>query len=61
MELKGYKNGGDRQAQCQTGTLLSLDEIAQELNISKRYSKSFFYISYRKRYKNKNRVQRATF
>lgn len=36
VELKGYKHGGDRQAQCQTGTLLSLDEIAQELNISKR-------------------------
>lgn len=36
VELKGYKNGGDRQAQCQTGALLSLDEIAQELNMSKR-------------------------
>lgn len=36
VELKGYQNGGDRQAQCQNGTLLSLDEIAKELNMSKR-------------------------
>lgn len=36
VELKGYSNGGDRQAQCQNGTLLSLDKIAQELNMSKR-------------------------
>ena len=35
VELRGYKNGGDRQAQCQNGTLLSLDEIAKELNMSK--------------------------
>lgn len=36
VSLRGYKNGGDRQAQCQSGTLLSLDEIAKELNMSKR-------------------------
>lgn len=36
VSLRGYKNGGDRQAQCQNGTLLSLDEIAKELNMSKR-------------------------
>lgn len=30
------ETGGDRQAQCQSGTLLSLDEIAKELNMSKR-------------------------
>ena len=36
VTLRGYKNGGDRQAQCQNGTLLSLDEIAKELNMSKR-------------------------
>lgn len=36
VELKGYKNGGDRKAQCQNGTLLTLDEIAKELNTSKR-------------------------
>lgn len=34
--LRGYKNGGNRQAQCQNGTLLSLDEIAKELGASKR-------------------------
>lgn len=33
VELKEYKNGGDRQAQCQSGTL-NLEEIAQELNIT---------------------------
>lgn len=36
VSLRGYKNGGDRQAQCQNGTVLSLDEIAQELKMSKR-------------------------
>lgn len=36
VELKGYKNGGDRTAQCQSGTLLTLEEIAKELNTSKR-------------------------
>ena len=36
VTLRGYSNGGDRQAQCQNGTLLSLDEIAKELNMSKR-------------------------
>lgn len=36
VELKGYSNGGNRQAQCQNGTLLSLDKIARELNMSKR-------------------------
>ena len=36
MKLCGYKNGGDRKAQCQVGTLLSLDEIASQLGTSKR-------------------------
>lgn len=36
VSLRGYINGGDRQAQCQNGTLLSLEEIAKELNMSKR-------------------------
>jgi len=36
VKLCGYKNGGDRQAQCQVGTLLSLDEIAKQLGTSKR-------------------------
>lgn len=31
----GYKPNGDRQAQCQVGTLLSLDEIASQLGTSK--------------------------
>ena len=36
VKLCGYKNGGDRQAQCQNGTVLSLDEIASQLGTSKR-------------------------
>ena len=36
VTLRGYSNGGDRQVQCQNGTLLSLDKIAKELNMSKR-------------------------
>lgn len=36
VKLCGYRNGGDRQAQCQVGTLLSLDEIASQLGTSKR-------------------------
>lgn len=39
MELKGYKHGeiGGGHQRCQTGTSgFTLDEIAQELNISKR-------------------------
>lgn len=35
VRLCGSKNGGDRQAQCQVGTLLSLDEIASQLGTSK--------------------------
>ena len=35
VELKGNAHGGDRKSRCQNGTL-NLDEIAQELNISKR-------------------------
>lgn len=36
VTLRGYKNGGDRQAQCQSGTMLTLEQIAKELNMSKR-------------------------
>lgn len=36
VKLKGYKHGGDRQARCQSGTMLTLDDIAKELNTSKR-------------------------
>lgn len=36
VKLCGYRNGGDRQAQCQVGTLLSFDEIASQLGTSKR-------------------------
>lgn len=39
VELKGYKHGeiGGGHQRCQTGTSgFTLDEIAQELNISKR-------------------------
>lgn len=36
VKLCGYRNGGDRQAQCQVGTLLSLDQIAEQLGTSKR-------------------------
>ena len=40
MELKGYRNGeigNGRKKECHNGIpKLSLDEIAQELNISKR-------------------------
>lgn len=37
VELKGYKNGGHGDKLCQNGTAKSsLDEIAKELNISKR-------------------------
>lgn len=32
----GYSANGDRATECQNGTWLSLDEIAQELNMSKR-------------------------
>lgn len=35
VELKGYKHGGNRISRCQDGTLV-LDEIAKELNMSKR-------------------------
>ena len=35
VELKGYKHGGNRSSRCQDGTLI-LDEIAKELNMSKR-------------------------
>lgn len=35
VELKGYKHGGNRISRCQDGTLI-LDEIAKELNMSKR-------------------------
>lgn len=37
VELKGYKNGEHGEKLCQNGTAKSsLDEIAKELNISKR-------------------------
>lgn len=36
VKLCGYKNGGDRKAECQNGTRLSLDEIASQLGTSKR-------------------------
>lgn len=36
VELKGYEHGGNRKSRCQDGTLISLDEIAKELNMSKR-------------------------
>lgn len=36
VKLCGCRNGGDRQAQCQVGTLLSFDEIASQLGTSKR-------------------------
>lgn len=35
VELKGNCHGGDRKSRCQNGTL-NLDEIAKELNMSKR-------------------------
>lgn len=35
VELCGYKNGGDRQAQAQTGLVVSLEEIAKQLGTSK--------------------------
>lgn len=35
MGLCGYKNGGDRQAQAQTGLVVSLDDIAKQLGTSK--------------------------
>lgn len=35
VELKGYGHGGARNSRCQNGTL-NLDEIAKELNLSKR-------------------------
>ena len=35
VELKGYKHGGNRSSRCQDGILI-LDEIAKELNMSKR-------------------------
>lgn len=35
VKLCGYRNDGDRQAQCQVGTLLSLDQIAKQLGTSK--------------------------
>jgi len=34
VELRGYKQGGDRKSKVQTG-LMNLDEIAKELNMSK--------------------------
>lgn len=36
VELKGYEHGGNRKSRCQDGTLISLDQIAKELNMSKR-------------------------
>lgn len=36
VTLRGYKQGGDRKSKCQNGTLITLDEIAKELNTSKR-------------------------
>ena len=36
VALRGYKPNGDRKTECQNGTRLSLDEIAKELNTSKR-------------------------
>lgn len=35
VRLCGYKNGGDRQAQAQSGHVLSLEEIASQLGTSK--------------------------
>ena len=35
VELNGYKNGGNRQAQAQYGHVLTLDQIAAELHMSK--------------------------
>ncbi|MCM1237126.1 MAG: hypothetical protein NC489_44210 [Ruminococcus flavefaciens] len=35
VELKGYGHGGVRNSRCQDGTL-NLDELAKELNMSKR-------------------------
>ena len=36
VALCGYKNGGDRKAQCQNGAVLTLDEIATQLGTTKR-------------------------
>lgn len=36
VKLRGFKNGGHREAQRQVGTVLTLDEIAVELGTSKR-------------------------
>lgn len=36
VKLCGYKNGGDRKSRCQLGTMLTLDQIAKQLGISKR-------------------------
>lgn len=36
VKLCGYKPNGDRKAECQNGTRLSLDEIASQLGTSKR-------------------------
>lgn len=41
VELKGNAHGGDRKSRCQNGTL-NLDEIAQELNMSKRNLQQVF-------------------
>ena len=35
VKLCGYKPNGDRKAECQNGTRLSLDEIASQLGTSK--------------------------
>lgn len=36
VKLCGYKPNGDRKAECQNGTRLSLDQIAEQLGTSKR-------------------------
>lgn len=36
VKLCGYKQNGDRKAECPNGTRLSLDEIAEQLGTSKR-------------------------
>lgn len=36
VKLCGYRNGGDRQAQAQSGHVLTLEEIASQLGTSKR-------------------------
>ena len=40
VKLCGYKNGGDREAQAQSGHVLTLDEIASQLGTSKNKPKT---------------------